>query len=363
MNLHSLITGVVLAGWSAAGAFTGGGTLTLVAPGTTNNNKLSITVSVTDSGVTASDNEVTTVSGTLEGLFDTDPATGATKVFTITGGNVAMSDMNFVLRAVILIFPVTVAQIQTTGMGGTAYTPAPPGVVMPTANGGTFDAAQHRVVINRGTMSGAVTITDPDTPVNADFAAAPTEGNGMGTGSITMTPGSSDATHRTMAATVVLPVDFADTQVQGTSTVTIKVQGTIRATGNIRIPLNDWVEWTQQKGLAGLPFDGGNATGGMPLGLAWAAGFDPGSPAVWLTPRMAAGEGGPRASVVLPAGGTRAPVWVEVSPSLADGSWVPAPAAALSTGANPLPVGTAGTVTVDFGDSPDGFVRLRASPP
>jgi hypothetical protein len=124
-------------------------------------------------------------------------------------------------------------------MGGTAYTPNPkPAPVTPNATGGTFDAALHRVVINRGTMTGAITATDPDTPVNADFASAPVEGAGIGTGTIVMVPGAADATHRTMQATITIPVDFTDTQDMSGTPVTIKVKGTIKAAGPVRIPLN-----------------------------------------------------------------------------------------------------------------------------
>ena len=235
MSLSLRIACVLLAIAAQLAANTGTGTLTLVTP-QTGINKLTITVGATASGLTASDTQTTNVTGTVTGSIDADPTTGATTAMTITGGNIAMSNMRFVLKALIFI---TVADISTANMGGTAYTPDPkPAPVTPNATGGTFDAALHRVVINRGTLTGAITYSDPDTPVNADFASAPVEGAGIGTGTIVMVPGVADATHRTMQATITIPVDFTDTQDMSGTPVTIKVKGTIKAAGPVRIPLN-----------------------------------------------------------------------------------------------------------------------------
>lgn len=230
-----MVCALLVAGTARLGANPGNGTLTLVTP-QTGINKLAITVSATSSGTTVSDTETTNVTGTVNGSVDADPATGATTAMTITGGDIAMSNMHFVLKA---FFVITVADISTANMGGTAYTPEPvPAPATPTATGGTFDAALHHVVINRGTMTGTVNTTTPPTPVNSDFATSPVEGAGTGTGTLTMVPGAADATHRTFQATVVLPVDFAQTQDMSGTPVTIKVKGTIKATGPVRIPLN-----------------------------------------------------------------------------------------------------------------------------
>jgi hypothetical protein len=227
---------LVAAGTAQLAANTGSGTLTLVT-GQSGINQLNITVSANASGVTATDSETTTVSGSITSSFDANPTTGATTAMTITGGNIAMTNMHFVLKAFFGL--VTVADISTANMGGTAYTPPPvPAPATPTASGGTFDASLHRVVINRGTMTGAITYTDPDTPINEDFATAPVEGAGTGTGTITMAPGTADATHRTIQATVQIPVDFTDTQDMNGILVSIRVQGTIKAAGPVRIPLD-----------------------------------------------------------------------------------------------------------------------------
>ena len=213
----------------------GSGTLNLVT-GQTGINRLTITVGATAGGLTASDSETTTVTGSINASFDANPATGATTAMTITGGSIAMTDMRFVLKALIFF---TVADISTANMRGTAFTPPPiPAAVTATATGGTFDAALHRVRINQGAITGAITATDPDTPVNADFATSPVEGAGVGTGTVTMVPGAFSATHRTMQATIEMPVDFTDTQDLSGTPVSVRVQGTIRATGPVNLPLD-----------------------------------------------------------------------------------------------------------------------------
>jgi hypothetical protein len=158
---------------------------------------------------------------------------------TITGGSIAMSDMRFQIKTRVLFFDVQVADISTAGMRGTAFTPPPvPAAVTANTTGGTFDAALHRVLINQGTITGSISATNPPTPVNADFATSPVEGAGVGTGTVTMVPGAFSATHRTMQTTIEMPVDFTDTQDLGGTPVSVRVQGTIRATGSVDLPLD-----------------------------------------------------------------------------------------------------------------------------
>ncbi len=225
------------AGTAQLAANTGSGTLNLVT-GQAGINQLTVTVSATASGVTASDTQTSTVSGSIISSFDANPTTGATTAMTLTGGDIAMANMDFVLQARILFINIDVANISTANMGGKAYTPPPiPSPVTATVSGGSFDATLHRLLINRGTLTGANTYDDPDTPINEDFAASPIEGAGTGTGTVTMVPGTADATHRTMQATIQMPVDFTETQNMSGTPVTIRVQGTIKASGPVRIPL------------------------------------------------------------------------------------------------------------------------------
>ncbi len=206
----------------------GGGTLNLVT-GQPGFNTLNVTVSASAGGFSASDTKTTTATGSINVSFDADPATGATTAMTITGGAFQLTDMHFQLKALGFI---TVANITPANMGGTAFTPPPtPGPVTATTNGGTFDATLHKIEINQVTIIGEITITG--TPINSSFVDNPVIGTGTGDGTVTMIPGASIPGQRTMQVTFEMPVDFTnDLDLDGTP-VSVKVQGTIKATGEV----------------------------------------------------------------------------------------------------------------------------------
>ena len=162
---------------------------------------------------------------------------------------------------------------------------------------------------------------------------------------------------------MTLPVDFTDTQDLDGVAVTVRVKGTIRATGTVPLQLGSgWVDWTLANNIFGAPFDQPLAPGGAPLGLAWAMGYDPAATAVALTPVMQAGVP-PSARVRLGPAAARGPVLLEQSTALT-GTWQPVPPAAVSGGQNPLPAGAAGTVSVEL-SAPAGrrFIRVAALQP
>ena len=343
----------------SAMAFPGTGTLTLTTP-TTTENKLSVTIGATVSGLTASDTRTTNISGTLNVAMNIDPASKGATEFTINSGDISMTDMAFTLKALVFI---TVANVNTAGMKGTAFTPVPPGLVTPTGTGGSFDAAQHNLRINQGTITGSITATTPATPIDANFADSPVEGPGTGNGTLTVVLGTATATHRNCTVTITLPVDFSQNQDLDGTAVTVKVKGTIKAAGTIPVPLNSWIDWKLSNNLSALAFSTVPASGAAPLGLAWAMGLDPGVPASMVTPTMTGGAL-PAAALVLPATGTRGPLRLEQSDSLTGGSWQIVPASAISLGQNPLPAGSSGTVTVQW-PSPAArrFIRVGAQQP
>jgi autotransporter-associated beta strand protein len=233
---HFLLTLFAIFSVGLLDAHTGNGTLTLLTPAT-GVNRLNVTVSAVYNGITVSDSDTTDATGTITASINANPTTGATTQMSITGGNLSMTNMNFVLKAFIF---VTVANINTAGMAGTAFTASPPAPSTPSGSGGSFDASLHRLLINSGAISGTV-LGDP---VNSDFATAPVEGAGSGTGTVNMVAGTADGTHRTFNATVTIPVDFTDNQVLNGTPVSIRVQGTLKAAGSVLIPLFGPCTWT-----------------------------------------------------------------------------------------------------------------------
>jgi autotransporter-associated beta strand protein len=238
----------VLAGLAPAVAETAIGPLTLD-PATTSVNRLTVTISATASGLTATDTRTTNVSGKIGVALDADFGTGSTSQFTISGGDLAMTDMSFNLRTGGW-FPISVAKINTSGMAGTAYTASPPGAAIPAGGGGSFDASLHRLLINKGAITGEVTIPlQPVVPINTSFAESPVEGAGTGTGALTVTPTTQTQFQRFFTVVMSLPVDFTGNQDIDGTPVTIRVQGNIKASGTVAVPLGEEIAaWTFNTG-------------------------------------------------------------------------------------------------------------------
>ena len=137
--------------------------------------------------------------------------------------------------------------------------------------------------------------------------------------------------------TLTLPLNIVqDTDFQGTP-VTIRLTGTIRAESNLAVPRNDYFAWTIANTLPAPAFNTA-VRPGESYGMVWAMGLRPSqSPGPHL-PRITT-TGGLQALMSLPSGGTAAPLTIEVSDRLAGGTWIPAPVATVTAGANPLPPG------------------------
>lgn len=330
--------------------------LTLV-PSSSSANRFN--VAVTASPATGS--STTNATGTVNLRMQVDPATGKVSELSFQEGKITFSNMTITLRAFIFI---TAATMTTNGLEGFAWTAAPPAPVN-SANG-IFDAALHRFTINKGTVNGTTAIAIGATPAGttfgANFTEEPISGPGEGNGTITLTeiPASATPSTRTWRTNISLPLNLLQTtDLEGTS-VTIRLTGTMRAESNLVIPRSDYYAWTIANNLPAPAFDS-TVRPGEPYGMVWAMGLAPTAP---LRPHLPSVilAGGPRAQLTLPAGGTAAPLIVEVSNQLTTGSWAPAPAASVTGGANPLPPGSKGTVNIQL-TGPGQFVRLRANAP
>jgi hypothetical protein len=335
------------------------GPLTLI-PASSSANRFNVTITAAS---LATGTGTTNATGTMNVRIKVNPATGAVSELSLEQGRIFFSNMNIPLRAFIF---VTVANTSTSGLEGFAWTAAPPAPVNP-ANGAT-DAALQRFTIDKGTVSGVTTSSlIPNVPVGTtfatDFAETPFSGPGEGSGSVTLVeiPAQATPSTRTWKTTVVLPLNvLQDTDLDGTQ-VTIRMTGTLRSESNLVIPRNDYYAWTIANGLAAPAFDA-EARPGEPYGMLWAMGLQPSSSLRNHLPVIAAGAGSPKAVMALPAGGTAGPLIVEVSDLLTADSWAPAPAASVTGGANPIPAGTSGPVSVQLSGLRQ-FARLRANAP
>ncbi len=236
VNRHLIsLLALAMASPAPASAQSAYGCLTLSAPDSTHNR-----FTVTISGLLG-DSATGVVSGTLGVALDANASTGATSAFSIEGGNMTMRDMSF---------GGLTWSINTTNLAGTAVTDSPPGAVSPTANGGTFRGALHRLIIHSGGIAGTVFTF----PVSKNFTrTSPLEGTGTRTGVLTVTPGSATSYHQLFNVVMTMPVDFTQQKDVSGRTIDIRVQGTLRATGTVAAPLytpREIAAWTFDTGAS-----------------------------------------------------------------------------------------------------------------
>jgi len=321
-------------------------------------NRFTVRISATDpgTGLTATDTKTSNATGNFITRMEVNPATGKVSELSFEGGKVALSDMNFNLR--VLVF-ISVATLNTSGLEGFAITPEPPAPVdEPTGN---FDASYHNFTITKGTITG--NIVGSEGPVSVTIDENPLSGPGTGTGTVVLTPVSQNSVSYTYLATIELPVDFEE--VLEEEGVSVKVTGRLRALNQVVIPKDPFTVWASTAGVGSVGFSD-EIRPGEPAGLVWAMGLQPDESLADHTPRIVA-SGPPddlqiSANLELPATGSAGPLLVEVSDSLAHDSWLPAPAATVGGGLNPLPPGSGGRVTVTLEGSRK-FVRLSATAP
>jgi len=295
-----------------------------------------------------SQTRTSTITGTVLATLAIDPATNRTPELSISDGVISGTPVSFSMS----VFLLGSVKINSSTIGGTAFTTTPPGPVDPPT--GNFDATLHQFVMNQGTLTG----TAVGSPVDINLANDPFTGTGKGTGNAILVRGPDTATRANYTLTMILPIDFTNPVSLGT----VRFTGNMKATGQISVPLSDYLAWTESQGTPGAnPAADANADG-VADGLSWALGLgladDPRPHLLRPSPSSPPGF-----TLTLPAGGSAAPLFIEASESMAPDSWVPADPAGLSLPANPLPAGTTGTITVAPSPTlPARFLRLRAQP-
>lgn len=323
-------------------------TLTLVnEPGF---NILDITVS--GPNITTSQTQ-STLTGTVTATLDVDNDLGQTSEMTLSDGVVAGSDFT----ASGNVIPFGTYDLNATNLAGNFFTFSPPGSVAPAT--GEFAASQHRFAINQGDVNGSAVGQTIFTTFSEEN---PFEGAGSGTGTVSLTPAGTTASGFLYQIVVVVPgVNVSDTITVGstiTTTVTVTGTGTIKAAGTIEVPRSEFAAWALAQGIPGASINGDANHDGVPNGIAWAMGLGANDSATAVLPRVT-DVSPPGFEIPCPAGGTKAPLTIQISDSL--GNWTNVPAVRCSAGVNPLPAGTAGTVWVSASGTPREFLRLRVT--
>lgn len=312
-------------------------------------NQLAITLKVDLFG---SQTKTSTVSGTLDARFAMDPATGRNPEFTILSGAVSATPVSFLLRN-FLLGSITAS---STTLGGTVSTTTPPGLLDPAT--GTGDASQHRFVIHQGSVSGSAL----GNPIATDFASNPATGSGSGTASVSLTRIGSTPTRAVFEVVASVPVSLSQPIPNDYGlNATFSATGTLKAKGQISVPLTPYLAWTETEGIEGAGFAADPEGDSVGHGLLWALGLGHrDQPAPWLPQ---ADPTAPQGFVLrLPDTGSRGPIHLEESTTLAPGSWRPVAAGALPGLANPLPVGTRGEIRIAPSGDRTRYLRLRVQP-
>ena len=148
-----------------------------------------------------SDSETSDISGVLNvdlnASFDSSEIASATGLTVIENqSSVAATDANFQLNLGIF----GTLEVNTLGLGGTVRTPSPPGPV----SGTTFNASDHQIVLNQGTITNSLTSDD------IDLSISPVIGTTVATGILAVSTPTITAHVATYDVTATLPVNFTD---------------------------------------------------------------------------------------------------------------------------------------------------------
>lgn len=328
--------------------------LTLV-EGDPNFNRLALTISPPSPLPSRTDTSIlTSVPGQpVTATLDVDPDAGSTTELSVSGGRMTGSDTSFSANIFIASYSINV-----TNLGGHLFTPAPPAPVDP--SNGEFDASLHQFEIDQGSASGSVsTLVTGSTPIDLTFSPeSSVSGNGSGTGMVTLTQTDDGPLSKTFLVTVVLPVDITEVTDADGQEVTVRAVGTLKLQGTTEVYLTDYIAWTVANGIDGAPGDEDINGDGVPNGIAWALGYDGTADASASLPRPSTTTPG-GFDLILPDGGTAAPLVSERSTNLT--GWTDIDALRLTNGANPIPAGTTGTITIAPSAGPREFIRLQSS--
>ena len=338
----------------AAHAAPGSCLLTLVPPNTTTGvNAITITIYPLDSA-TFGDSEQTKLAGSMVADMEVDIVNdhaiemsfreGRGTIKGLASDSFAFSKLGFVTY-----------NITFNNLSFAIDTPNPPGIVS-IPSSGTFDASQHRFLIDQGTANGNYTVLfGPSGSINETFTPAdPLGGPGQGTGTITLVRTGTRPGFIDYAATLDFPVQIDEVQGDPGQTVRVIANGRIVATGTFSVSSSGYLQWALEEGVRGEPGNGDVNGDGVSNTLAWALGLDAVEDAKPYLPQVQSNRS---YLLPLPFTGSGAPLRLMVSQNLSQ--WTQVPAQRISTGQNPLPAGAGGDITVSPSGTDREYFRLE----
>lgn len=293
--------------------------------------------------------DTSALTGTIDVQLEIDTDSDTVSALTTLNSDITGTQVKFKAGSGFYSYDVTSSET----LGVSIFTSAPPGSVDPET--GYFDASEHQFKIDEGTLTGTS---------NVDFAATPFGDENSGDGNLSLTLLSSDSTSKTYSVVMIYPVSTSTPlDVSGTA-IDVVIVGTVKSVGTITVPLPSPFElWLDANSLAGASFEADSNQDGLPNGLQWALGLSAGeSPqAHLLTFANSAPAAATTYTLELPAGGSAADLTILHAANLGT-VFTPLAGAAVSVG-NPIPAGTAGTVTITLPAGDQGFLKMSAANP
>ena len=245
------------------------------------------------------------------------------------------------------------------GISSTIYTHGPRSLISNPATG-EYSSADHTRITDTGILSGwtkAGSLGQKEYITPRDFSVEPSGGPGNGTGNITLSRTSTVNGLITYEITMQEVVDVYDVQVDenGGQFITDS-DGIILATGTIVVGETPYLNWTLIEGITGAnPNDDHNADGVENL-IAWAMGLGANDNAKRHLPKANA-DGS--FTIDLPVTGTASDILIQTSSDLA--SWSTLTPGRCSLGANPMPAGSANTVSITPSGQKTEFIRFMVT--
>jgi hypothetical protein len=341
----------------AAHAAPGSCLLTLVPPNTTTGvNAITITIQPLELA-SLEDTEVTKLAGSMIADMEVDVVNDHAIEMTLINGSGTIQGLatpNFSFSKSIFFGPSY--NVTFSNLGFTIDTPNPPGIVS-IPSSGTFDASQHRFLIDQGTANGSYNggLFGPSGTINQTFTPAdPLGGPGQGTGTITLVRTGTRPGFIDYAATLDFPVQIDEVQGDPGQTVRVIANGRIVATGTFSVSSSGYLQWALEEGVRGEPGNGDVNGDGVSNTLAWALGLDAVEDAKPYLPQVQSNRS---YLLPLPFTGSGAPLRLMVSQNLSQ--WTQVPAQRISTGQNPLPAGAGGNITVSPSTTDREYFRLE----
>ena len=311
------------------------------------------------SAFTFTSTRTTIYSGTIELDMMVDFQAHKVTGFGMAGGQVEASDVSFLFES----FPIFSQTVDTIDYKGV---PLSPDGFETFASPGVFDANKHVFYFNEGRTVSEGSFGESESLVSdGPFNAA-----GTTTGTIDLVdPLSVFSTINGELISVDYDVKFSvslDSKSYpdpGDETTYVDTTGTVTASGQVTAYTHPFFEWAVQSfpeaGNA-LAFTADANGDGMMDGISWALGQEVGFEQALDLNFQSPGQ---QLQLDLPKDGTRAPVTIQTSGTLAPGSWVDVADEDLSNGENPLPVKSSGLITISPSAASNGFFRLKATMP